>query len=797
MIVQNLRPYSHKVKWALILVESILCIIATIMLIICVVGQVLPSDTEKPELKIIIKISSGLWALGIISFIDLLSLFFNKENLSLHIIHLFNKKKFSLPLTAEQEKVVTTYFANENNNILRHLVIVNGKSNVGKSECVDILLEKIFFQSSKNKDMIEGKMTFIDCYNDSKNTTNFINSLKFEELNKEFIIIDNCNEAEYSIVSKLAALNEKHNCSILLIEENCDYFKKHSALEQCEKIDFTSDIPNNKKSLDKFVAKEKMTPLKNQILFTIDYYYRYYNICRLSNIVKALNFKNIEKIKGYLFVRKLIRKGILKYFPLSSNFFRFKNNADSEYIVDEKLYDVELFEKTIIQLNNKETNQEVKWLSLLDLPSYIIIKNYNQTMRYDLFYQALDIGNYNKLLSALANHVKKYSDDNLFNYEFAVLHYNNGNYAEAIEHFKQVDTNSAIYYNGLISTLHGCKDEQVIKEVDEYILKLKNLNPNYGEYWYYHIQSEHGVFNIKNLRKIANNLYVEYKQNNTGLTMILLERCITDELRWMWISQNSDETEYSKRLSSLQTLHSEIFAGKNNVEYYKELYFSAGHIHYYEIPIMMWINNGYHVNQNHTNIQLYSVYQKQFDQAVADYKLAINSPYDKQKSKQAAKVKLADLLSMSYDFDYSLCIKDVAIFKEYAEKQKIDVFIAYANTLLAKLKILQAMKIEDFIVKLDEIKEIDTLITSALNIYTEYQNKYGVQRCKFIKILFNLLQYFSAENNKFDKELRVMKDLSITCNGLELKFIEKLNRFREISYMDVYNSLKYYPIILQ
>jgi len=386
----------------------------------------------------------------------------------------------------------------------------------------------------------------------------------------------------------------------------------------------------------------------------------------------------------------------------------------------------------------------------------------------------------------------------MFLCEQATLNYNVGNFDEAISNFNEIDIKDAIYYDMEISLLHGCSDIKIKEEVADSIEKLKKINSVYGYYWEYHILSEQGVFEMEKLRDVHKQLLDSYELGERGLTATLFERCITDEMRWMWILQDSpyDKAKlkkYKDRCQYLQNIHAEKFAKHNNVDYYSSLYFVGGNIHYHVIPMEMWVENQY--KDNSGDIKYNSSFIDEFKKAVNCYNRAIESPLDKQKSKYAAKVKLADLLSMSDDCDYIAQENVVNNFKSYAIKQKIDVFVAFANTLLAKLKILRLVR-ERFRVQEESCKEIINLLDSAKATYTEYKNVYGVNRCQYIKIIFNILINFS-DNSMYEKSLLELLNCKNNSDGIVCNFIDKIINCTDRKFQDFYHSIKFYPIILQ
>lgn len=92
---------------------------------------------------------------------------------------------------------------------------------------------------------------------------------------------------------------------------------------------------------------------------------------------------------------------------------------------------------------------------------------------------------------------------------------------------------------------------------------------------------------------------------------------------------------------------------------------------------------------------------------------------------------------------------------------------------------------------------IESCLNTAQEIFSEYENQYGINRCRYLLFLYRCLLNFKTENESYESFDNDLKELQKSCDKLAQQFIEKLLRYRKPTYLSIYNSIKYYPIILQ
>lgn len=684
-------------------------------------------------------------------------------------------------LTDSQEKFIDFLFTNQNDSLKYEAIFISGIKESGKSECANLILEKLYSKISIDFELLQNKFYFIDFFNDSANATAFFNKIRTTELNKSVIILDNSNEADVSIISKIEKIIQSHNCCLVLIEENSDFFKQVFCSKTQNFISFDKKITDADSILCKSLKKQKqLSILQKRILYACNYYYRNYNIFTWKSISNSLILTRSQFIKGKKFIKKLLKKGILEYFPINTNYIKFVNVSDSNYIIDSKLNNDDLFDTTNYHLFSNEKNSEVKWISLLDL-SIQKIQTIDKKERLVLFNKAISFGNYSKLLKVLENYATFDEKIKLFSYELGVLYYNNGRFDEALKCFEKTsDIDETELYLRLIAVMHGSKEPVVQKKIKDYLSHLQNTNSLYGEYWDIHINSEKGKICLKLLEKLDNlRLKLSYISQNS-ISEFIFERCITDELRLLWILGNEEKSLFKKVSESYEN----FFSKKKSYQYYNSLYFKAGMLHYYTIPFEIWLKNDFE------NLE------KKLNDAVNYYNDAIDSSFENNKSKIAAKAKRYDLGLMCNI--YKEYLNDIITFKNNAIKQKIDVFIAFSDCLLAKGEILKIMTCERLTPQTNDVYKIKTKLDASTKIYEAYKNKYGIARNTFIMLLFEILMNFKSDIDiKYNDSWVKLIEYRKICYPLEAKFIDKLLRYNDIRYIDIMNSLKYYPIILQ
>ena len=757
----------------MIVLECIIIILSLALVLLGALGQFFIEE------KIFYSISSFVWALGILSIADIFRILKNKQSIALSLIVKIQsrKKQFSGNPTAEQQRVLDKLFSSASHTVYFRSIIINGAKTTGKSECVDFILKRLFLKIKDDGNLVNFSFHYIDCYNDAYNATQFITELNAESVKNTIIFIDNCNEARGEIIPNIEHLSKNHNCCIIMMEEEGTFFYDNRIFNADDKEAFNKLCPSEESILCTHRNIIKTTNQK-RIVFAIYLFTKYKNLFKSSEISKLLSFTGLEIIQSELFIRKLKNKKILQPFPIFSTFLKLTSEAEINFIAETLIgEETDLFKEILVKFVNYCDNDEIKWMCLFEFQPQFIEDN--TTELYQLFNKAIAYGNYSKLLKILGNYCQKNKCYSKFPYELAVLHYYNGAFDTAYSYLKKMEDVDDIHKCVLlIETLHGKNDMKIKKLVVDTIEIIKNKEQLLGEYWEYHIGSEEGRFETDGLKELLTKLIANYNNESSELIKSVIERCFTDLLRFYWI------TGIDFDIDPIKNDFSNIFEGSRRYEYYIKLYFDAGNMHYSTV-VGLWLDDD--LNQIENKVH----------EAINSYNSAIALPYEKLKSKTAAKTKLADISLMQPECEWHEIEKYVLEFKENAERQKIDVFIAYSQTLLAKIKILRYLGNLMLTPANKIIDEITNLLNSALAIYQAYSNSYGVTRCNYLLYIFQCLRNFDHDNSEFDKYWHKLIDLSENCTTLETKFIAKLNSYKSFQYINFYNSIKYFPIILQ
>lgn len=784
MIIQNNKTYSKKARFivTLLVLSGVLCVLVTAGLI--AFGQIVDSN------KKLLFFAIFSWVCGFGSLVEMIRHIIGEELIAIKIVLFFKNKlgKSKKPTSYQKEFLNRT---SSDTEIKKNSILITGDKGTGKSECINFLTNKINNMTGRKTSLSKMHFCFVDFFNDCEHATQFITNLNDSSLMNFILFLDNINEANSLILEKIFELNEK--CLIVMVEENSSSMYK-SIFELNNNFKFICVEFKDKVKINENVSLIKeiqtTTILKKKFLFTIWYFCYYYNMFSWSLISKHFSESSIKKnISCRLYLKKLKKIGLIEQFPLNTHYMRFANKSESIHICELDLKDNDkiIFQEIIEILFKKESNYEVKWMAMLCLDCDTINKLEDKR---NIFYNAVALGNYKKLLDQLNIHTKNnIQKRRIFSYELGILNYYNGNYQEALKCFKETYKEKTFSTEELclrvIETMHGSNNKSIKRNIQKALNYLKDKCDNnykeYAEYWENHINSEKGIFDTNEFKRIREILIRTPSDKRTKTSNFLIEKSIMDELRCSWILLKDEKT-----YEEIKECYLNEYKEKISFKYYDDLYFCAGTSHYYSIP-KAWMENK--INLLH----------KELNKAKVHYDSAITSKYQNNKSKMAAKAKRYDIMLMTNDYEnLHSYYNDLLAFNKNAIDEKIDLFIAFSNCLMAKGKILElAFTHRDYYPLKKEIESIKKLIDESTKIYKKYDNKYGVQRNEFIELLFDLLNNFGS-NKKFNNTFAYLCKHKNHFYKVEQEYIMKLLRIRKtISYKAVFDTLKYYPIILQ
>lgn len=338
----------------------------------------------------------------------------------------------------------------------------------------------------------------------------------------------------------------------------------------------------------------------------------------------------------------------------------------------------------------------------------------------------------------------------------------------------------------IIESSHGSSSEQVMNQLQVYINQLKNEQDYalYADYWEAHIETEKGYFDICRLNLICRRLQenISIRVNTDYLYVETVKRTYTDLLRCHHILGIYPEKELEdKFISYLLSINKPLH------DYYYNLYIMAFRLQYIAIPLLRFENQD-------------SELLKIIGEANIYYEKAINSEYMDQKTRRALTVKQAELKMMLADADAPQAIHTVEQFLVHSQTNNVDVHEAYAETLLAKFKIIDNRNLQSsngLIIPYYIQDDINKHLLKARKIYQVYKNEYGVFRSDFITYLYKLylasdLSSLFLQMEKFMSKFHAYQKEQFIWNNMKERYTEQ-----RLSKMFILWCIKSYPIIMQ
>lgn len=510
MIVKSNTLYSKKQMLQVQIIDVVIAIICAIGVGFIIAGSIVENNT----LNII---GSVLATFGIFDIIEISGLIFTHKYINLKILgKLFNKQALDKPKEIQNE-VLNHFFANENNTLNCCAVLINGKKGSGKSQCADYIVDLALSNFNTKEKALKQNFIYIDCYNDSQNSSKIIQEFELFKLNNSLIIIDNCNEADWFIIKKLIEIINHKNCSLLIIEEDSEIFRnKLSELyAQNENspiiiVPFEEEIKVENYSVSALL-QHNFSDLEKKIILVCALYCRFFNLFDFKTISDMLMLKGKEKHVCKNLLKRLVQSHIIKHFPMNTEYYKFSRECDLEYLIDSKLIDEKLFDKIVdvFSTDLKFKNPEVLWLIMLYRSKNSVLQ-IEASQRRKLFLDAAKFSNFKKLLYALDKFTAKYACKDYFLYEYGYLYYNLNDFTSAIENYNKYFTDDESEKKlRFIEIFHTSNNAEIKNLIDRFLFELINeKEPTclFSDYWEVHIQNERGDFQINRMHQILNSL---------------------------------------------------------------------------------------------------------------------------------------------------------------------------------------------------------------------------------------------------------------------------------------------------
>lgn len=777
MIVKSNTLYSKKQMLKVKIIDVIIAIIFLIGIGLIVAGSIVENNT----LNII---GSVLATFGIFDIIEISGLIFTHKYITLKIFgKLFKNQALDKPKEIQNE-VLNHFFANDDNTLHCCAVLINGKKGSGKSQCTDYIVDLSLSNFNTKEKALNQNFIYIDCYNDTQNSSKIIQEFELFKLNNSLIIIDNCNEADWAIIKKIIEIINYNNCSLLLIEEDSEIFRNKLSELNSQNVNnpiiivpFEEEIKLENYSVSALL-QHNFSGLEKKIILVCALYCRFFNLFNFRTIFDMFKLKGKEKYVCKKVLKSLVQSHIIKHFPMNTEYYKFSRECDLEFVIDSKLNDEELFDKIIdvFSTDNKLKNPEVLWLIMLCRSKNSVLQ-IEPSQRRKLFLDAAKFSNFKKLLNALDKFTAKYACKDYFLYEYGYLYYNLNDFASAIvnynKYFADDESEKKLRF---LEIFHTNNNAEIKELIDKFLFELKNEKEPinlFAAYWEVHIQNERGYFHINHMHQILNSLVAVEEKDDILHTHI--ERCFTDELRMYWITNSLTKTKNAELLE----LFTNLYKNDKKFKFYNDLYFNAGFYHYVKLP------NAFCGNQ-------FTELASLVETAERFYLYALNDNYGRTRSTATAKIKLAELQSLKEESKLSELLDEIDKFRLDSEKKNLSVHIAYAETVRAKVTATKKLCWQNYMV-IDDIKKVMTYLQEANSIYDSFGNEYGTLRCEYLSLIISILR-----DNLKNAKKQIEQFLPKTKNyALERKLCERLLNIRKPTYLDFYNSIKFYPIILQ
>ncbi len=673
------------------------------------------------------------------------------------------------------------------------LIHIYGFPKRGKTTTAFFVLQGLFLSSRQNAQKIQ-KVVFIDCSIDKQQVLAYFHNKidRIKRFENTIVIIDNIEQmgACFIKVNQALFLSDKNIFILIEDDKNGKSSISNYISQKYQVFDLNDNIlESDMKSqiwgfVKNFSTEDKKICFALYLMIYCRKYAKVQDICNIANVSK----ENIERL--LLKMRDLNKQKDaylpFAFFPFSQEIIYCPNTFVLHTFLDYFQYD-KVFQDMIFQyLSYADIDNELKWMCYIQNDIDIIIKKDRNT-RIALFNKALKKGHFELLYDTIKRVIEKDKKKlAVFFYEYGVLHYYMGHHKDAFDlyqcYLQQFDRQEQLRIMvRVIETSHGSIDPIVRSQLNNYltILKQDTYYRLYADYWEVHIEIEKGVFDIEHLQEICNSFRKLNGYRNDFLYVETLKRCFSDLIRCYYLI----EKELTPKLIS----DCVDFLSNVDINMYTYVYnlnIKAGTIQYIEIPLSY--------DQESTILE--KVYT-----ANSYYEKAINSEYGDRKSRLALEVKRADLNMVLVDTNVDDSISIAEAFLMHAQSNNARLHEAYADTVLAKFKMLN----KDLLIDYDNAsinrlkKNIKEHIDNAIQIYSQYGNIYGVIRSNFLHLLYQLLVEFNYSN-----VLQHMKQL--TCKypqysreqHIYLNLQERYSK-KQLNKMYIIWSIRSYMIVLQ
>lgn len=356
----------------------------------------------------------------------------------------------------------------------------------------------------------------------------------------------------------------------------------------------------------------------------------------------------------------------------------------------------------------------------------------------------------------------------------------------------------------IIEADHGRDDR-------ENLLMLNNIINNstvsftkfLARFWKHHICMEQGHFSIEELLNLRTMIDEHHEWETHTFYDNTLCKLNSDSARTYFLNGHIDYEIFQGIMTLIEPPY--IHCINSELSTQKLLLTHAHYVHYdliYQLGI--W---GYY-QQAKVNLQFQGLALGQilehalnaYDECIRIYKTGGDKKW------RTVQVRRDELALCGDECNFVEIISHLDSFYTYSVSNDIGVFTGFCNTVRGKTFALYAVSVmaQGDIVRYNQyIATSLEYLESAISIYTQYGNIYGVMRAKFLHILVSMLDQRSNSNSKktfeqhFSKEIiKLMK----ICEDEGWQREQDVGKYL-LKHIKQYNIivllLKYYPLILQ
>lgn len=791
MVIDKIYFINKKEK-SLAIVLSVL--ILTLLVVLLIVLLIFAEKIKNSSLLITVTLA----LLCTFSINDIYSLIKGNLTIGHKLLRILKKTKpiVVVPTSTALQNMVCEGVCNDDKG-LESLVHIYGFPGRGKTTTAFFILRGIFLRTSKSVTQIK-EIIFIDCSLNKQKVLDLFHSGfdKARRFDNTIVILDNIEQmGSYFLEVNRELFMSNKNLFILI--EDSDNGKtgiQPNLLKLAKRYDFNNNRPEQTTDPGLWIYVDNLPHEDKFIFFTIYfgiYCKKYVQIKHIVEISEDQEEAVLKLLKNIEIQGKEKKKNVpFAIFPFNKEYVYCSDSSALE-IIPRRYMEDEIYKKVLYAcIRSNRFDKEGKWLCFIQNNCTEIGKT-NQNERIRLFNKALSLGHFKLLYNALEQAIKIVPEKQHFLfYEYGVLCYYMGFHSRAFNlyqnYLKIIDKDAKMrMLIRIIESVHGSSDDEVVLQIQKYMDILRNdlYYKLYADYWQTHIGTEKGIFDIPRLLHICAEFERMKPAEDDFLYTETVKRCYTDLIRCHHLLGIRPDDEIENGF--------EVFLKNTNKEIYEysfNLYIKAGNLQYIDIPQANFEDNETKVSEMVIEANSY-------------YEAAINSEYGDQKSRLALAVKKEDLNMVFVNANVKQAIHTAEYFLMHAQNNNARLHEAYADTILAKFKILDSnntyQSTNTFQLAHYLKEDIETHIEKARNTYIKYKNVYGVFRLDFIQLMYmlytgteyteilELMQELTEKHASYAKESAIYIDL------------QERNQERRLTKMYVMWSIRSYMIVLQ